>query len=188
MRLRGIIGVRRIDWCVLRPTLRESCSYQLLLCSPKAAVKPSITHCRLSLLCAASHFTTILSILGHSPPFSQLGTKLCNLFFICVEYAARAACYAIIPPATPSISVSHITYDITFAPLAVMTLHPTTSFVRQVMHAPILRPVSIFVFIASFRYRYHSHTWSFIHYPLLSATHSLLINALILTLYISPTS
>ena len=60
-----------------------------------------------------------------------------------MEYTARAACYAIIPPATPSISVSHIAYDITFAPLAVMTLHPTTSFVRQLMHAPIPRPLSV---------------------------------------------
>ena len=60
-----------------------------------------------------------------------------------MEYTARAACYAIIPSATPSISVSHIAYDITFAPLAVMTLHPTTSFVRQLMHAPIPRPLSV---------------------------------------------
>ena len=144
------------------------------LCSPKAAVKPSITHRHLSLLCVASHFTTVLSILGHSPPFSQLGIKLCNLFFICVEYAARAACYAIIPPATPSISVSHIIYDITFAPLAVMTLHPATSFVRQLMHALIPRPVSIFVFIASFRYRYHfTHVHSFIIHCSPQHTHSL---------------
>jgi hypothetical protein len=101
-----------------------------------------------------SHFTTVLSILGHSPPFSQLGTKLCNLFFICVEYTARAACYAIIPPA-------HIIWDITFAPWAIM-FHPTTSFVRQLMHAPI--PCPLIVDICIYRVIptsvYHLHTSS----------------------------